>query len=345
MTENLEEEQLEQYINEILLNTISILKTGNQQDEEIENKIIPSHIDSLSVQISKQHKATGLGIIYGKDGKTAINLDKKCPPIPYCESFEANYIPQTVILVYPARFLIHTRNESGERIPEVFADDEVTRRDFFVDIITILLIQMVLTFTFIFACEYISILEDFLKADRIFYICFLVVDVILFILLIIFEAVRKTSPWNYLVIAVFTFCSTYLLGLSHAVMGTHKVLLLSFGGTLLILIVVGILAWTNCYDFTTWGYIINSSIIIGFIFFIVALVYFKVTGSNFLIYIFSCAYIIFICFTLLHQFQLLLGEGKYALETDEEILAAVTLYIETIVIYTIFPILLKGSQK
>lgn len=342
----IENKQLK-YVHSIVSNTKQHLELNSieSQIESVEDmhtkKLIPleNTVNTFAVKINKQDKATGPGVIFSKDGKRVFNFDEKCPPVPYCDVLNLKFmsIPRTKIFVYPTRYILNDYNESGEFFPQVLGGGEVTRKVSLKDILLILAIQLILTFSVIFICVYVQFLTNFMRYDSTLMYCIFGVGLTLYFALICYPNIRNRRPDNYFYLFLYSLCTGYLLGYIHVGYETNKLLLISLCETLIILLLVIFISWINIIDFTACFFLIETLVTCAMVFYIIASIHMWLTGRTVLMFIFFCILVPVICLLILQQFQLLLGKGKYEIQTDEDVLISLHIYLQIVILFIVLP--------
>ncbi|CAG9860961.1 unnamed protein product [Phyllotreta striolata] len=302
------------------------------------NEIMESIIHQ-SLPFTKKNKYSGPGIICSVDGKMIINLEDICPPVPL---YDASRGMHQEFLVYAVETV------EGDGAPDdrlVFHTEDEDRKDFFIDIMTILSIQIVVTFSIVFACFYIDELRKIISASELATLLVLSTEFYLFVALLCSKKARQNVPLNFIILGSFTLCTSYLISITHAKFSTTKLLLISLSVTVLIAMLISLLSCMPCCDITGRYLLVDTLLISGVVLFILGFVYYWATGGTIVLYAFVCLFLLLTSVSLLHQFQLLLGKGKYAIHTDEYILASVTLYIPLVILFTALPIMMAGPPR
>lgn len=349
--ENKELKQLEDYIDDIILtaiekihnldlhrkdehisrNTEEIIRDSN----EVQNRIVIPLENQLNRCVNKFHflnnkedKATDPGI---------FNFVGSFHPDP----FENKPIPQTNLIVYPTRYIISVIDESGEII---FRNHSVTRNEFLLNTLIILSLMLIVTFSLVFALVYVPAMGNFIKADTQMFYFISIMDLILFIVLLSFDEIRKKSPYNYFLMAIFSLCNGYLLGYLYIQYTTDK-LLYSLAGTFIILFIVGSISWLYCFDLTSSFFLVDMLIILAIAYLMIASIYYWITRSQVLLHFFFIIFVSVISLALFHHFQLMFGRGKYAMNREEEVLSAFVMYFQIMIVFATFPKLIVGPQR
>ncbi|CAH1115232.1 unnamed protein product [Psylliodes chrysocephalus] len=368
ITETSEDDNPEKYVYETVLNIIlkelDVVKEGQEEDtiipEEIRKNVYPNvesktmlipldnstgiYVNTSSLLVRKQDKASEPGIIFGTAGKSVLNLDDKCPPIPYCEMFEDKSFQESKIVLYAApNYVVPLYDDTGQRLPPAAVDGDITRKKFILKVIIILSIQLLYTVIFILPCIYIKPFGNFMKGTILFIVMFSM-DIILYLIIHFWELSRKKKPYNYILLGTFTFCSAYPLGYFHAEFDSAILLLVTIFGTITLLLVLGLLSFLNVCHLSPRSYVvINVLLILIFILFVIILIGLWTTRNIFLTYIFLCIYLPIESFFILHLFQLLLGRaGSHVMKTDEHVLTSVMFYIHINTILIISVVLMEG---
>jgi FtsH-binding integral membrane protein len=146
--------------------------------------------------------------------------------------------------------------------------------------------------------------------------------------------ISRKVPINYILLAIFTLCESYMVGFIASRYEPHVVVAAAFS-TAGITAAISIYAWTTKKDYTICGpfllvFLFTLCIISFwiFLFSITGVVGFK-TGHMILA---GIAVIIF-SFYLLFDTQLIMGGKRYEIEIDDYVLGAMILYTDIITIF------------
>ncbi|CAH1105106.1 unnamed protein product [Psylliodes chrysocephalus] len=332
---------LENYSNYNFTEKSTLEIPGNSKRDSIENvnkQVVPLDTATYStLQLVKRSNMSRPKIIFSKDTKDT----------PSVHDAEALATPQRKILVYPIRsamrtpsrhYIIHAYDESRGHM----LGDPILRKDFTSKIMFYVTVQLVITFALIFSCIYIKSVMEFIIQKLLLVFCVIAVQLVSFIIILCTDSARKAAPYNYILLTIFTLCSSYVCGYITLKYSIATDMLISTGITVAVLITVCLISWINLFDFTTWYYAIDILLLSTLIFYLISSVFYWVTGSLILQYIFFCLFFVVMIISLLHQMELILGKRKHAMDIEESLLAGVIVYVETLVIYCTLLLIIEG---
>lgn len=254
------------------------------------------------------------------------------PPLPYNE-FEDKQMHVGPIYVYP----VQTAFEVEEDRYEGQFNNRKIRNQFISKVFSILFTQLLITFLFIYLTITVQEIKQFVQKEFLLSVVFIMIEIVIYITLICSETCRRTTPLNYILLGIFTVATSYVAAFISVHYDTDTVLL-AFGSTAGITAVVGLVAWTNCVDITSCGFVLYMILISTMIFSIFVTVHIMMTGSYTLYYILLYLMLVVVIVSLLFNMELIIGKGQLALAPEEYIFAALTLYVT---IKDIFIILLQ----
>ncbi|CAH1115231.1 unnamed protein product [Psylliodes chrysocephalus] len=351
--ENCEENILEKYIYDTVL--INIFKSLDEHKEEIRKKEILTennmsiYRNNHSLVIRKQDKVSGPEEIFDIDSKSIF--DEKCPPDSYRQTFVSKSFRKAEFMVYIAiKYTVPIFDDSGQRLPQAAIDGDIERGTFLTKVIIILIFQLILLISFVSASVWIIPLQNLIKDNHTLFFSIWALDFVLFLMMNFWESARKKIPYNYIILIIFTLCSAYPLAYFNIYLNTPKLLLLSFAGTVVIFLLLGIISCIKC-QCSPLSYRLQHRISILLtvflsVFGIFAVIHYFSSGNIFIFYIFTCKFLPIQMFFTLELLQLILGTGGcHAMKTDEPVFAAIMIYVYIITMVVILLVLMQGPYR
>jgi len=152
--------------------------------------------------------------------------------------------------------------------------------------------------------------------------------VVIMLFLLCFPNLLKTSPTNYILLLIFTFCEAYAVS-AICSMTNPNVVFMAAAMTVGITLMLTYYACTTKEDFTVCGSLFFIFISITCLFSIFLLF----TRNNVLHIIMCCVGVLIYSMYLIYDTQLLLGNKRCSLDYDDYILGALMLYVDVIQLF------------
>jgi len=143
------------------------------------------------------------------------------------------------------------------------------------------------------------------------------------------EDLRRKSPTNFILLAVFTLAESFLLAVSVSRYYPDQVML-ALGLTTLICFALTIFAFQTKIDFTVMGGFLTVAVIVLLVASIVAIFF---PGKLMTLIIASAGAIIFSLYLIYDTQMMVGGDHKYSISPEEYIFAALTIYVDIINIF------------
>ncbi len=221
---------------------------------------------------------------------------------------------------------LNNSNNKNER-PKLSTINEQIRLGFITKVYGILSFQLLITMFFCMLSMASSSFLKFQLTHTYLLYFFLLMTIVLPILLICFESMKKV-PNNYIVLGLFTISESYIVG-AICGMADPKLVFMAAFMTFALVISLTLYAMTTKTDFTMSGGIL---FVLG-----CGLLMFSIFGlftSNKLFHIILCvAGIVLFGIYLLYDTQLIIGDRGNKLDIDDYVLAAFMLYTDIIYIF------------
>ncbi|XP_060077292.1 protein lifeguard 1-like [Ylistrum balloti] len=229
----------------------------------------------------------------------------------------------------------------GFNMGDNFAFSEKTiRMGFIRKVYGILLCQILVTILFICLFLYAPAVQNFAAVNPWLWYVAIVLTFIMIIALACCPDVRRQSPLNMILLAIFTVCEGFLLG---GVAGTYNenAVLMAVGVTAIVTFALTVFAFQTKIDFTMMGGLLFVFLIVlicfGFLCAIIQNEYARLAYSCLGALLFS-AYIVF-------DTQMMIGgKHKYSLSPEEYIFAALNLYLDIVNLF-LFLLSIFGSRN
>ncbi len=158
-------------------------------------------------------------------------------------------------------------------------------------------------------------------------ICMLI-DVVLLIFLMCNPNSLKKVPQNYIFLAVFTLCESYIVSAICA--GTNpRLVFMAASMTIGMTLILTYYACTTKEDFTVMG----ASLFIGISVLFLFSFFFMFTHNTIIHILLCCASMVIYSVYLVYDTQLLLGNKMCALDYDDYIIGAMMLYVDIIQLF------------
>ena len=153
-------------------------------------------------------------------------------------------------------------------------------------------------------------------------------SLILMCALICCKSLGRSVPCNYFLMTTFTLCEAYIVSYICASVNDPKVVIAAAFFTAAIVLSLTVYAFTTKKDFTVFGGL-AFMISIGLLIFGIVCAF--LGPQMYLIYCFLsvCAF----GFYLIIDTQMVVGQNKYELETDDYIIGAIILYVDIVNIF------------
>ncbi len=205
------------------------------------------------------------------------------------------------------------------------SSDYMIRQGFITKVYGILSAQLLLT---VIVCAMSMISKSFFEFQIhnawLMYLCFIGTLVIV-ILPMCYENLFRTVPTNYILLFSFTFMESYIVSILCGMISPRLVLMAAFM-TLTMTFALTLYAMTTKEDLTVMGGLLFSVLVALFLFGIFAMF----TNNRLLHIILCCGWIIMYALYIIYDTQLIIGNKKHSISTDDYILAAFMLYIDII---------------
>ncbi|KAK7065413.1 hypothetical protein SK128_000041 [Halocaridina rubra] len=218
--------------------------------------------------------------------------------------------------------------------------DKSIRMGFIRKVYMILMAQLTVTFGFVAAFTLSESVKTFIAENMAIFWVALAGTFICIIALSCCGELRRRTPHNYIFLGIFTVCEGILLGAASASF-TSTEILMAVGICVVVTLSLTVFAFQTRFDFTTCGMFVFVSIIVLFMFGILALIF----QNKVLNIVYSSIGALLFSFYLIYDTQLMIGGShKYSISPEEYVFASLTLYLDIINIF-IFILNIIGSAR
>lgn len=215
--------------------------------------------------------------------------------------------------------------------------DKSIRRAFIRKVYMILTSQLLFTLVFVTIFTLVESVKIFVtKYQWIYYVAYAVFIVTYFVLICV-KKVRRTVPWNFICLFIFTAAFTYMTAMIAAYHKTY-IVLIALAITVLVCVGVTIFAIQTKIDFTVCsGVLFVCSLVVLFFGIACMLVYAFADPDERTQKILQCVYgaicaLLFSAY-LIFDTQMLIGNKKNSISEEEYIYAALQLYVDMVQIF------------
>ncbi|XP_023701979.2 protein lifeguard 1 [Cryptotermes secundus] len=227
------------------------------------------------------------------------------------------------------------------RVENFEFSDKSIRRGFIRKVYAILMVQLLITVTFIAWFTYHEPTKHYVQQYMGIFWGALSVSVVCFFTMICFVDVRRKAPMNFIFLFLFTLAEGVMLGVAASTFDTDAVLM-AVGLCAAVCFGLTIFAMQTKWDFTVMGGGLFVALIILIIFGIVAIF---IPGKIMNLIYASCGALLFSLY-LIYDTQLMIGgEHKYSISPEEYIFAALSLYLDIVNIFLYILRIIGASRE
>ncbi|XP_075409094.1 protein lifeguard 2 [Tenrec ecaudatus] len=222
-----------------------------------------------------------------------------------------------------------------ERFTTFSWDDQRVRRVFIRKVYTILLVQLLLTFSVVALFTFCDPIKRYVQVNPGWYWASYVVFFVTYLTLACCSGPRRHFPWNLILLTVFTLSMAYLTGMLSSYYNTKSVLL-CLGITALVCLSVTIFSFQSKFDFTSCQGVLFVLLMTLFFSGLILAVLLPFRYVPWLHAVYSVlgagVFTLFLAFDT----QLLMGNRRHSLSPEEYIFGALNIYLDIIYIFTFF---------
>ncbi|XP_016993699.3 protein lifeguard 1 isoform X1 [Drosophila takahashii] len=251
------------------------------------------------------------------------------PPIPLPAPPSANG-SQTEDLAPEAAPQLESGTISHDLIVKnIIFDDQTIRKGFVRKVFGILMVQLLFTCAVMAIFVYHEPTKLFVQQNFVVVFVAMIVNIIVLIMIVCVESVRRKHPVNLICLAIFTFTMSVLLGATSSLMDSN-IVLAAVAITTILVTALCIYAVQTKYDYTACG-----GLMITFVMIIVVLSVCSFWLPEFVDSLpISCLCGAIGCFFLIYDMQTIVGGNRAEqLDPEEYVFAALTLYVDIVRIF------------
>jgi FtsH-binding integral membrane protein len=204
-------------------------------------------------------------------------------------------------------------------VPGLAAMDEAVRKGFIQKVMSILFVQLMVTFGIVLAFTFSKDVSNFVRANIGIYYAALALVFVCIIVLSCCTEFAKMHPWGLIFLGILTVAEGITLGVFASFNQAGEVML-AVGATALVCFVLTLFACTTKIDFTGYGVYLLVALVV-FIFFSIIASFFSFQGRNLLI---GGLGTLLFSFYLIYDIQLVVGgkHRKHQFGVDDYVFAA-----------------------
>ncbi|XP_045584470.2 protein lifeguard 1 isoform X1 [Procambarus clarkii] len=207
--------------------------------------------------------------------------------------------------------------------------DKSVRMGFIRKVYLILMAQLAVTFGMVAVFNLSTEVKLYFGHNPAYFYVALVGTIVCIIALSCCGNLRRRTPHNFIFLGLFTVFEGFVLGTAAATFTSYEILM-AVGITLVVVLSLTIFAFQTKFDFTTCRMFVFVSIIVLFMFGLLAMI----IRNEILSIVYSCIGALLFSFYLVFDTQMLVGGShKYSISPEEYVFAALTLYLDVINIF------------
>ncbi|XP_017061358.1 protein lifeguard 1 isoform X2 [Drosophila ficusphila] len=252
-------------------------------------------------------------------------INERYPPIRLPEPPSINKLTAEDTASTPEEHLLESGTITHVMVVKISVfDDQSIRKGFVRKVFGILLVQLLFTLAVMAMFVYHEPTKLFVQSNLVIVFLAMIVNLVVLIMIVCVESVRRRHPLNLICLAIFTFTMSMLLGTTSSFMDSDLVLL-AVGITAVLVVALCLYAIQTKYDFTACGGVMITLVMILFVLAICRFFIPEFTDSLPI----ACLCAILACFFLIYDMQLIIGGNRAEqLDPEEYVFAALTLYVD-----------------
>lgn len=226
------------------------------------------------------------------------------------------------------------------RVENFEFSDKTIRRGFIRKVYGILMVQLLITVSFIAWFTYHEATKHYVREHQGIWWGAFAVMIVCLITMACCGDVRRKAPMNFIFLFLFTLAEAFMLGVAASTYDTDAVLM-AVGLCAAVCFGLTMFAFQTKWDFTVMGGALFVALIILVIFGIVAIF---IPGKTMTLIYASCGALLFSLY-LIYDTQLMLGgKHKYSISPEEYIFAALNLYLDIVNIFLYILTIIGASR-
>ncbi|XP_067824813.1 protein lifeguard 1-like [Heptranchias perlo] len=219
-------------------------------------------------------------------------------------------------------------------------EDKNIRRAFIRKVYMVLTVQLLVTFTFVCVCTFVSDAKKFVRRTPWIYYASYGVFFISLIALSCCGEFRRKHPWNLIALSVLTLSMSYMVGMIASFYNTDSVVM-AIGITAAVCFTVVLFSMQTKYDFTSCMGVMLVSVVVLFFFGILCII---IRNRILQIVYASIGALIFTVFLAIDT-QMILGNKQLVISPEEYIFAALNLYTDIINIFMFIMTIIGNTRE
>eukprot|EP00126_Sphaerothecum_destruens_P004979 Sdes_comp18486_c0_seq1m8481 len=224
------------------------------------------------------------------------------------------------------------QDKSQDKFSDSFIEKSV-RLAFIRKVYGILFVQLLLTFSVVAVFVQVEEIKSWVRGNFAFFIGVWVGSLVTIIIIVCCGRVARVTPYNYLLLLLFTLCESVLVGVISAYYDIYEILI-AFGITIFIVVGLTLYAKFTTTDFTTMGGFLCVFCLCLFAFGILTFFF----QNRILSIVYSSLGALLFGFFLVFDTQLIMGSSssstrRFEFSPEDYVLAALHLYLDIIMIF------------
>ncbi|XP_014828973.1 PREDICTED: protein lifeguard 1-like isoform X1 [Poecilia mexicana] len=207
-------------------------------------------------------------------------------------------------------------------------EDETVRRGFARKVFSILTLQLLFTFSVVCVFTFSSVVKEAVQNNLWAYLSSFIVFIVVAFTLSCCRSFSRRHPWNLVGLVIVTLSLSYMVGTVASFHNTTAVVI-TMAVTLVISLAIIVFASQTRYDFTIYYGVLLSVAVDVIMFGFICTFYYSHVASI----IYGCLGALLYSLFLLVDCQLMMGKMSYRLNPEEYVNAALTIYLDIILIF------------
>ncbi|XP_060774635.1 transmembrane BAX inhibitor motif containing 1a [Neoarius graeffei] len=218
------------------------------------------------------------------------------------------------------------------------------RHGFIRKVYLILAAQLLVTVSIVAVFTFVQPVRRFVILNPGVYWASYAVYIVTHLVLVCCKGPRRRFPWNLILLGLFTLAFSYMTGTISSYYDTKSVFL-ALGITVVVCIAVTVFCFQTKVDFTKCG---GLFCVLGLVVFVTGIITAIVLSFKYIPWLHmlyaAIGAIVFTLFLAYHT-QLLIGNRKHAINPEEYVFAALSIYVDVLQIFLFLLQIIGGSQR
>ncbi|XP_022059198.1 protein lifeguard 1 [Acanthochromis polyacanthus] len=207
-------------------------------------------------------------------------------------------------------------------------DDKTVRRGFIRKVFSILILQLLFTFSVVCVFTFSSVVKKAVQENLWAYLSSFIVFIVVTIILSFCKSFSRRHPWNIMALVVVTLSLSYMVGTVASFHNTTAVVI-TMGVTLAISFAIIAFSAQTRYDFTICYGVLLIMVVDVIMFGVFCTFYYSYIAEV----AYGCLGALLYSLFLMIDCQLMMGMMSYRLNPEEYINAALTIYLDIMLIF------------